>query len=198
MLRGGDVHRLTDFGATLREHARRCGITELTPVRSDGQQLHGFLVTPGGRRPASGAADDPRRAVRAVRLDAVRRGPGLRRRRLRRRVRQPARLVGLRRGVRRVDHAATSASVQPRTCSRMLDDALARPELDETRVGVLGGSHGGFMTTWLVGHTDRFRAAVSERAVNALDSFTGSSDIGWGFADDLYGPDPSSSAGRAR
>lgn len=46
------------------------------------------------------------------------------------------------------------------------------------------------MTTWLIGHSDRFRAAVSERAVNAVDSFEGSSDIGWDFADNLYGPDP--------
>jgi dipeptidyl aminopeptidase/acylaminoacyl peptidase len=73
----------------------------------------------------------------------------------------------------------------------LLDAALARPDLDGTRVGVLGGSHGGFMTTWLAAHHgDRFKAAISERALNAVDSFTGSSDIGWFFADDLYGPDP--------
>ncbi|WP_203922214.1 S9 family peptidase [Rugosimonospora africana] len=73
----------------------------------------------------------------------------------------------------------------------LLDAALADPSLDGQRVGVLGGSHGGFMTTWMAGnHGDRFKAAVSERAVNAIDSFTGSSDIGWAFADDLYGPDP--------
>jgi dipeptidyl aminopeptidase/acylaminoacyl peptidase len=73
----------------------------------------------------------------------------------------------------------------------LLDAALARPGLDADRVGVLGGSHGGYMTTWLAGrHGDRFKAAISERAVNALDSFTGSSDIGWFFADDLYGTDP--------
>jgi dipeptidyl aminopeptidase/acylaminoacyl peptidase len=46
------------------------------------------------------------------------------------------------------------------------------------------------MTTWLAAHHgDRFRAAISERAVNAIDSFTGSSDIGYFFADDLYGAD---------
>jgi dipeptidyl aminopeptidase/acylaminoacyl peptidase len=62
--------------------------------------------------------------------------------------------------------------------------------LDPARVGVLGGSHGGYMTTWLAGHEgQRFKAAVSERAVNSIDSFTGSSDIGWFFSDDLYGPD---------
>ena len=73
----------------------------------------------------------------------------------------------------------------------LLDAALDQhPSLAGDRVGVLGGSHGGFMTTWLAAHHgDRFRAAVSERAVNAIDSFTGSSDIGWFFADDLYGTD---------
>jgi dipeptidyl aminopeptidase/acylaminoacyl peptidase len=73
----------------------------------------------------------------------------------------------------------------------LLDAALAGgPDLDRDRVGVMGGSHGGFMTTWLAAHHgERFRAAISERAVNAIDSFTGSADIGWFFADDLYGPD---------
>jgi dipeptidyl aminopeptidase/acylaminoacyl peptidase len=73
----------------------------------------------------------------------------------------------------------------------LLDAALAGDDsLDGARVGVLGGSHGGFMTTWLAAHHgDRFRAAISERAVNAIDSFTGASDIGWFFADDLYGAD---------
>jgi dipeptidyl aminopeptidase/acylaminoacyl peptidase len=73
----------------------------------------------------------------------------------------------------------------------LLDAALDTPGLDRTRVGVLGGSHGGYMTTWLAAHHgERFRAAVSERAVNAIDSFTGSSDIGWFFADAVYGADP--------
>lgn len=72
----------------------------------------------------------------------------------------------------------------------LLDAALKEPDLDAGRVGVLGGSHGGFMTTWLAAHHgDRFRAAVSERAVNSIDSFTGTSDIGWFFADALYSGD---------
>ncbi|WP_432977493.1 S9 family peptidase [Dactylosporangium sp. CA-233914] len=69
----------------------------------------------------------------------------------------------------------------------LLDAALKEPGLDGDRVGVLGGSHGGFMTTWLAAHHgERFRAAVSERAVNSIDSFAGTSDIGWFFADSLY------------
>ncbi|WP_067137379.1 S9 family peptidase [Microtetraspora malaysiensis] len=73
----------------------------------------------------------------------------------------------------------------------LFDAALATGGLDASRAGVLGGSHGGFMTTWMAAHHgDRFKAAISERAVNAIDSFHGSSDIGWSFARDLYGEDP--------
>jgi dipeptidyl aminopeptidase/acylaminoacyl peptidase len=65
----------------------------------------------------------------------------------------------------------------------VVDTALERFDLiDPDRLGVLGGSYGGFMTTWIVGHTDRFRAAISERAVNNLVSAYGSSDLFWAFA----------------
>ncbi|WP_022920391.1 S9 family peptidase [Ornithinimicrobium pekingense] len=69
----------------------------------------------------------------------------------------------------------------------LLDHALTRQDLDSSRVGVQGGSYGGLMTTWLVAHSDRFTAAVSERAVNAWDSFAGTSDIGWFFGDEYVG-----------
>lgn len=72
----------------------------------------------------------------------------------------------------------------------LLDAALATGGLDGSRTGVLGGSYGGYMTTWLAAHHgDRFKAAISERALNAVDSFRGSSDIGWFFAADMFGPD---------
>ena len=59
----------------------------------------------------------------------------------------------------------------------VLDAALARdPALDAERVGVLGGSYGGYLTSWLIGHTDRFAAACSERACNNLESEEWSSD----------------------
>jgi dipeptidyl aminopeptidase/acylaminoacyl peptidase len=65
----------------------------------------------------------------------------------------------------------------------VVDTALERFDcVDPDRLGVLGGSYGGFMTTWIVGHTDRFKAAVSERAVNNLVSAYGSSDLFWAFA----------------
>ena len=63
-----------------------------------------------------------------------------------------------------------------------LDEALRRhPFIDAERLGVLGGSYGGFLTSWTVGHTDRFKAACSERAVNCQYTMFGTSDIGHTF-----------------
>ena len=58
-----------------------------------------------------------------------------------------------------------------------VDAALARyPEADSTRVGVSGGSYGGFMTNWLVATSDRFQAAVTSRSITNWESWWGSSD----------------------
>jgi dipeptidyl aminopeptidase/acylaminoacyl peptidase len=71
----------------------------------------------------------------------------------------------------------------------VVDTALGRfPFLDGGRLGVLGGSYGGYMTSWIVGHTKRFKAAVSERAVNHLVSAFGSSDVFWIFERQFGGP----------
>ena len=60
----------------------------------------------------------------------------------------------------------------------LLDEALRRwPAADADRVGMLGGSYGGYMATWLAGTTTRFKAICSERAVNNLISEEWSSDI---------------------
>jgi dipeptidyl aminopeptidase/acylaminoacyl peptidase len=67
---------------------------------------------------------------------------------------------------------------------------LQQGYIDETRLGVTGGSYGGFMTNWIVGHTDRFKAAVTQRSVVNLASFFGSADIGWDFADDHFETTP--------
>ena len=73
----------------------------------------------------------------------------------------------------------------------VLDAALeAHPYLDATRVGVLGGSYGGYLTSWLVTQTDRFAAACSERAVNNMVTMTHTSDIGWWFNSEYAGVTP--------
>ncbi|MGK5113640.1 prolyl oligopeptidase family serine peptidase [Geodermatophilus sp. CPCC 205506] len=71
-----------------------------------------------------------------------------------------------------------------------LDAALEDPALDADRVGVMGASYGGYLTTLLTARTTRFAAAVSERALTDPVSFAGSSDIGWYFVDQHLGTDP--------
>ncbi|MCQ4088503.1 S9 family peptidase [Saccharibacillus sp. JS10] len=61
--------------------------------------------------------------------------------------------------------------------------------IDEKRLGVTGGSYGGFMTNWIVGHTDRFKAAVTQRSISNWVSFYGVSDIGAYFTEDQIGGD---------
>ena len=62
-----------------------------------------------------------------------------------------------------------------------VDGLLANEPVDPKRLYLTGGSYGGYMTNWLVGHTNRFRAAVTQRSVTNLESFVGSSDIGFTF-----------------
>jgi dipeptidyl aminopeptidase/acylaminoacyl peptidase len=69
----------------------------------------------------------------------------------------------------------------------LLQVALQDERLDRNRLGVVGGSYGGFMTSWLISHSDIFRVAISDRAVNAWDSFWASSDIGFYFAEAYCG-----------
>ncbi|MDO3411171.1 S9 family peptidase [Saccharibacillus sp. CPCC 101409] len=71
-----------------------------------------------------------------------------------------------------------------------VDYALERFDyIDEERLGVTGGSYGGFMTNWIVGHTDRFKAAVTQRSISNWISFYGVSDIGFFFTEDQIGGD---------
>ncbi len=71
----------------------------------------------------------------------------------------------------------------------VVDTAIERFDfVDPDRLGVIGGSYGGFMTSWVIDHTNRFKAAISERAVNNLVSMFGSSDLFWVFERQFGGP----------
>ena len=69
----------------------------------------------------------------------------------------------------------------------LLDAALADPALDAGRVGVMGGSYGGYLTAWLTTRTGRFAGAIVERGFLDPVSFVGSSDIGWFFGLEYLG-----------
>ena len=70
-----------------------------------------------------------------------------------------------------------------------LDAALARyPEADPNRLGVSGGSYGGFMTNWLTATTDRFQAAVTSRSIVNWESWYGTSDAQGLTEYEFFGP----------
>ncbi|HEX6941085.1 MAG TPA: S9 family peptidase [Longimicrobiales bacterium] len=59
---------------------------------------------------------------------------------------------------------------------KAVDIAAARPDVDSTRMGVTGGSYGGFMTAWITTKTDRFKAAQTDRMISNWWSWYGTSD----------------------
>jgi dipeptidyl aminopeptidase/acylaminoacyl peptidase len=71
-----------------------------------------------------------------------------------------------------------------------VDAALQQTDfIDENRLGITGGSYGGFMSNWAIGHTDRFKAAVSQRSIASWFSISNSSDIGHTFTLSNIGAD---------
>ncbi|WP_420370095.1 S9 family peptidase [Curtobacterium sp. L1-20] len=184
---------LTDLAEGLRDAADAPGvrrIEELTGTSADGTPVHGWVVLPEG--------DGPHPVLRVVHggpfgqdtwafFDEaqVYASAGY------------AVVIGNPRGSGGygLDHGraviGAMGTVDVDDVLALLDAALERPDLDASRVGIMGGSYGGFMTSWVAAHHgERFVAAWSERAVNAWDSFAGSSDIGWFFADAYVGADP--------
>lgn len=72
-----------------------------------------------------------------------------------------------------------------------LDGAIDRFEaLDGERLGIMGGSYGGYLTAWAIAHDHRFAAAIVERGFLDPEAFVGTSDIGSFFGDEYVGTDP--------
>lgn len=71
-----------------------------------------------------------------------------------------------------------------------VDSVIEKGIVDKHNMGVTGGSYGGFMTNWIVGHTERFRAACTARCVSNLYSFYGTSDIGPTFGEHEFPGNP--------
>ena len=79
---------------------------------------------------------------------------------------------------------AHSSAIENRWGTVDYDDVMAwadfmaqQPYIDPTRMGVTGGSYGGYMTSLIIGKTDRFKTAVAQRVVSNLISFYGASDL---------------------
>ena len=72
-----------------------------------------------------------------------------------------------------------------------VDHVLALyPNIDKKRLGETGGSYGGFMSNWIVGHTDRFAAIASQRSISNWVADFGSSEIGFTFDQNEMGATP--------
>jgi len=69
-----------------------------------------------------------------------------------------------------------------------VDAVLARnPWIDKDRLGITGGSYGGFMTNWIVSHTTRFKAALTLRSISNFTSDDGTRDGAYGHSQDFGG-----------
>ncbi|MDQ0374400.1 S9 family peptidase [Cellulomonas humilata] len=195
----GTVEARTDLGAALRATGRTRVPVELVATAPDGYEVHGWAVTPDEER--YGAGPHPTilmihggpfaqythglfdevqvlaEAGYAVVLGNPRGSSGYGR----------AHGLAIRQGFGTVDTDDVLA---------LLGAALEDPALDGERVGVMGGSYGGYLTAWLTTRTDRFVAAVVERGFLDPISFVGSSDIGWFFGLEYLG-DTGDEAGAA-
>jgi dipeptidyl aminopeptidase/acylaminoacyl peptidase len=189
LLRDGTPQVLTDYSKPLRDQGIRPMI-ELETTAPDGYPVHGWLVVPEGDGPhpvlrvvhggpftqQDWAVFDEAQVYAAAGYAVVLGNP------------RGSAGYGQTHG-----HAITHGfgTVDVDDVLALLDKALERPDLDASRVGIMGGSYGGFMTSWLAAHHgERFKAAWSERAVNAWDSMVGSSDIGYTFVDAYIGASP--------
>ncbi|ASA21370.1 S9 family peptidase [Paenibacillus donghaensis] len=77
-----------------------------------------------------------------------------------------------------------------------VDEALKRYDYtDAARLGIAGGSYGGLMTNWIIAHSGKFRAAVSQRCISNWLSFYGLSDIGISYTEGIVGGNPAENPG---
>ena len=74
--------------------------------------------------------------------------------------------------------------------TRVVDAVVRRPDVDASRLGVLGGSYGGYATLWIIGHTQRFKAAIAERVASNLETLILASDFARGVSSKYSWGDP--------
>lgn len=182
----GATRILTDFGASLRE----AGIVEpveLTVDARDGYHVHGWVAIPEGEGPHPVILNihgGPFAAYTAALFDETQvlvdagyavvycnprgsAGYGS----------EHGRIIKNRMG-----------TVDMTDVLDFLDGAVAtHPSLDADRVGIMGGSYGGYLTAWTIAHDHRFAAAIVERGFLDPEGFVGTSDIGMFFGDEYVG-----------
>jgi dipeptidyl aminopeptidase/acylaminoacyl peptidase len=188
----GASTRLTDFSAELRSTGRVRTGSELIATSTDGYAVHGWLTLPDPER----YGDGPHPTILMIHGGPFAQYTHALFDEVQVLVEAGYAVVhGNPRGSSGYGRAHGTAikgrfgTVDADDVLALLDEALLDPALDGTRVGVMGGSYGGYMTAWLTTRTDRFVAAVVERGFLDPVSFVGSSDIGWFFGGAYLGED---------
>ena len=186
VLRDGEQRVLTGVGEAVRRNVRLFPLQEVNGVAPDGYPVHGFIVRPEGPGPHPlitfiNGGPFVQAGWHLFDEAQVLAGAGY------------AVLLTNERG--RCGYGeehgravmGQMAKVGAADILSLVDAAVKLPDVDAQRVGVMGGSYGGFMTSWLVTQTDRFAAAISERALNDWDR---SGDIGYYYPDYYIGETP--------
>jgi dipeptidyl aminopeptidase/acylaminoacyl peptidase len=187
-IEAGALNRLTDFSRELRA----TGIIaprEITVAGRDGYPVHGWVVLPEGDGPHpvllnihggpfaayTGSLFDEAQVYADAGYAVVMSNP------------RGAAGYGQEHG--RVIRQAMG-TVDLDDVLDFLDGAIAaHPSLDGGRVGIMGGSYGGYLTAWTIAHDHRFEAAIVERGFLDPEAFVGTSDIGSFFGDEYTGTD---------
>jgi dipeptidyl aminopeptidase/acylaminoacyl peptidase len=189
VLSGGELRRLTDFSAPVRRTGAVAAEELVVPAR-DGQDVHGWVLVPPGEGPHpvlllihggphaqyTGSLFDEAQVYAGAGYGVVMcnpRGSAGYGQEFGRSIRQRMGTVDL------------------TDVLDFLDGALAaHAALDAGRLGILGGSYGGYLTAWTIAHDHRFAGAIVERGFLDPELFIGTSDIGTYFAQQYTGDDP--------
>ncbi|WP_223690526.1 S9 family peptidase [Leifsonia poae] len=189
VVEAGRLRRVTDFSSPLRTR----GIIEpreLTVAGRDGYPIHGWVVAPAGEGPHpvllvihggpfaafTGSLFDEAQVYAAAGYAVV--------------LCNPRGSAGYGQEHGRVIRQAMG-TVDLTDVLDFLDGAIAsEPGLDGERLGIMGGSYGGYLTAWTIAHDHRFVAAIVERGFLDPVTFDGTSDIGSFFGQEYTGTDP--------
>lgn len=187
VVKNGELITITNFAESVPEPARQI---EFTATSADGYPVHGWVYLPDGDGPhptllnihggphadySWGYFDEPQVYAEAG-YAVVQCNP------------RGSQGYGYEHG-RAVKERMGSVDMQD--VLAFLEGAVAEfDEIDGDRLGILGGSYGGYLTAWTIAHDHRFAAAIVERGYLDPMSFIGVSDIGWYFSEEYVGRDP--------
>lgn len=197
VLDDGQLRLLTDFSAALRTETNVVVPQDVTFQSADGYPVHGWILMPAGKGPHPvllnihggpfaqyttaffEEAQVYAEAGYAVLMCNPRGSAG----------------YGREHGLSIKGRMGT---VDLQDVLAFLDGALGRFRvLDADRLGIMGGSYGGYLTAWAISQDRRFKAAIVERGFLDPVSFEGSADIGWYFGIEYMGGSPSEMAAQS-